>query len=376
MASDGQGMLDDELGRVIARLEGAVFDPRALADAMQCAGEMLSFDHFCLVHSDLNNLNVVAAEASLAAFQAYETGWGVDSDYRAAAMKTVEPGSLYLDDLAVSDELRRKSPIYNDLFVPTNSAHFAGWRFNVADESWIFSLARSEARGAVTPEEAARLRTLMPYADRALMLALHQRHTRIRGMADYADNLGSPLIVLDHRGRAAAVNRAAERLMSSEFAVRGQRLWAADPESHALLERLALAAQRRGGPGTLQNFMIQSRHGNSRILVKPVTIRGLGLDALPGARVLVTLVETKRPQIVAEDDLRLAFGLSPAEASVAALLAQGKDAQQVADARGVAIGTIRTQIRQLFEKLDVRWLGELISVARNFTSAAETQSEE
>ena len=92
---------------------------------------------------------------------------------------------------------------------------------------------------------------------------------------------------------------------------------------------------------------------------------------LPGARVLVTFVEPKSRRVIAEDDLREVFGLSRAEASVAALLASGKDAQEVADARGVAVGTIRTQIRQLFEKLQVKRLGEMIAVITGFVDQGD-----
>ncbi len=54
------------------------------------------------------------------------------------------------------------------------------------------------------------------------------------------------------------------------------------------------------------------------------------------------------------------FGLTAAEARVAAALAGGMSAAEIADAHGVGLPTIRTQTRLVYDKLDVRRQAELV----------------
>lgn len=363
----GDGSTLKVASRVAEQLEAAVFDPNMLPSALHRAGDLLGFDHFCLVHSNISELNVIATQASLDMFAAYEHGGWLQGDYRPEAVNRTPIGSLYSERLAVPEQKRLKSAVYQDFFLSHNIAHFAGWRVKIADETWIFSLARGDERGPLTEQVETEISATAPYVNRALMLARHTRHMRVQGMTDFAGRIGTPLLVLDSSGKVAAINAHAEALLGNDFGVREGRLWASHLGSQARLDALTQAARQRRGHATLNNFLVQRRDGSQAVLVRPMPVRGAGLDLLPGGRILVNLVPAKRRPCIAEGDLQTLFGLSSAEANVAALLATGLDAQEVADTRGVAVGTIRTQIRHLFEKMEVSRLGELIAVASSIT---------
>lgn len=372
MDSDTAGVTALGVARASARLEAAIFDPHSMPDALEAAGHALGFDHFCLVHANLNELNVVAADYLLDAFGNYERGGWKASDYRPAVIKQSSAGTLWLEQDIVPDDVRRSSDIYRGLYLPSRSAVLAGWQFELGEETWMYALTRSEASGDVRPEEAVRLSEFMPFANRAMELAHRMRHVRVQGMMDFASSTGVPLVLIDHAGEVAAVNAAAERLFGQDFDIRERRLRAANPDAQMHLDALAQAARDTNGLASLPNFVIPTRAGASPILARPLRVRGLGLDTLPGARIILTLVDPGRRPEIAEDDLRALFGLSAAEANVAALLASGKDAQEVADIRGVAVGTIRTQIRHLFEKVDVNRLGELIAITTSVVKSPDT----
>lgn len=346
----------------LSRLEEGLFLPDGEAETLAQAGRLLGFDHFCLVHADLSQLRTVAAAHSQAVFADYEAGGWLSGDYRARAMGAAPSGRLYVDNVDVPDGQRRRSAIYNDFLVPKGIASFAGWRLNLADETWIYSLARPERAGDIAPDEAAELAAFMPFANRTLELAHRMRQARIDSAADFAGGLGQALILIDHNGRPARVNGRAEGLFTDTFGVRDGRLWSARPDTQRRLDGLAQAARDRRGPGRLDNFVIDRGRLNGAVLARPSAVRGVGLDALPGARILLTLVDPARRLRPAIEDLRRLFGLTAAEAGVAALLAEGKDADQVARLRGVAIGTIRAQIRQIFEKVGVNRIGELVAL--------------
>ncbi len=350
------------LEQVAARLEAAVFEPEQLADTLHLAGEKLGFDHFCLVHSNIHELQVVAAEHSLAGFAEYDAGGWVEIDYRAATVNLAPTDKLYLDHVVVSEEKRLSVGIYQDLYIPQRMAFFGGWRTSVADQSWIFSLARSEERGPVGTDEEKLLTRLMPVANRALSLAHQVRHVRAKSATDFAASLGIPLIILGSDGRSVAVTPAAEQMFGDDFGLRGGQLWASDNESAEALNALVQIAKSRETPAVIRNVVVQRGAGRRPILLRPVPLRGLGLDFLPGARLLITLVDPEIAASTPEDDLRLVFSLSPAQANIAALLASGQSVEEIASARAVSVSTIRTQIKHVFEKMNVRRVGELVAL--------------
>ncbi len=358
-------------GNAVARLEAAIFEPDALADTLHMVGEDLGFDHFCVVHSNIRELRVIAADHSLAAFKAYEAGGWVATDYRAATVNLFPTRSLYLDHLVVPEGKRLRSDVYHDLYVPGKMAYFAGWSTRLANESWILSLARAENKGAVGSEEARALTELMSAASRTLAFAKQVRDIRAQSINDFGTQLGIPLIMLDGEGRTVAISPRAERTFDHEFGVRNGRLWAADSESRNKIEALVHKAQATTIPDLSDEAVVVRRKERGSLLLRPIAIRGLGLDMLPGARLFVTVTDLSQTPVVAEKDLRLIFALSPAEANVAALLAKGRDVEEIAEERRTSVATVRTQIRQVFQKTEVSRIGELVSLVSNIMGLKE-----
>lgn len=344
-------------------LESAVFEPERLSQSLQRAGEALGFDHFCIVHSNLAKLRVIAADHSLEAFADYERGGWIAKDYRAATVNLVPDGSLYLDQVAVPEEQRLRSAVYHDLYVPHRMAFYAGWRVAMSEDTWIFSLARSEDKGPITDAEQSELHKLMPLASRALAVGHQMRGAVVGGIFRMASRTGQAVIILDHAGRVAAVSPDANDSFDRDFNVRGGRLWAADKKSQDELEKLTAIASQVPLPALIGNVVVQRSEPAWRLLLRVTPIRELGLDALPGARLLVTIEDRNRRPLVAEDELRVLYDLSAAEANILALLALGLEPAEVAERRGVSVGTVRTQIRVLFGKLGVNRIGEAVSIA-------------
>ena len=81
-----------------------------------------------------------------------------------------------------------------------------------------------------------------------------------------------------------------------------------------------------------------------------------------GAAALVVIRPPARNEAVLAAATRDLFHLTPAEALVAARLAGGMGPQAVAESTGVAVGTIRSHIRRIFEKCGVRTQVELVAL--------------
>ena len=69
--------------------------------------------------------------------------------------------------------------------------------------------------------------------------------------------------------------------------------------------------------------------------------------------------------------MRAAYGLTPAEARVALLLASGVSGQQMPELLGVTYDTVKTHLRRCFEKTGVHSQAQLMRLLTMFPTASE-----
>lgn len=84
---------------------------------------------------------------------------------------------------------------------------------------------------------------------------------------------------------------------------------------------------------------------------------------LPGAgRLFLVVLHTANQQLPAADPLMLAesFSLTPAEARVAVRLAEGKVVKEIAQEHQIAVATVRSQVKAIFQKTGVRRQADLV----------------
>jgi DNA-binding CsgD family transcriptional regulator len=76
---------------------------------------------------------------------------------------------------------------------------------------------------------------------------------------------------------------------------------------------------------------------------------------------MIIIIDPAR-YVPSERDLSDLFGLSPAEARVAAALMTGKSLADIAAASGVQITTVRTQLRSILRKVGVKRQFDLVRI--------------
>lgn len=342
-----------DISRPTERLEASLLTPEDLPRTLSAIGRDLGWDHFCLVHSDLEDPTFVAAENSQDALNAYVEGGWREVDYRAANVNLTKPGQLFLERLIVPEDQRIKSAIYNELYVPRHMAHFICWRHEVAGSTWIFSLARSADKGAANDTDVDALTRLKPFANRALHIAQQLREVRVQGMLDGLAAAELAAVIIDSNGRARAATPQAEAMFDRDFGVRHGQLWAANRNLQIRLDHLSTLARSKILLGEVGNVVVRRTDGRRPILIQPMPVRGIGLDVLPGARLLLTLTDLDGERASETDDLRALFDLSPSEADVAALVGSGLEPSEIARRRRVGIETVRGQLKSIFRKLQV-----------------------
>lgn len=269
-------------------------------------------------------------------------------------------------ELVPTEEFRR-TEYYNDYVRPHGQHHMLGAILKVS-EPMTLGLHRNDAAGPFTDLERARLQALMPHLQRALQLRRRLAFDAAAAIAGRAalDALSLCVIVVDASLQVLHANAAAATLCATakaglRMARAGGgplRLSARHRNDNDALARLVTNVVR-GGPGGAVRVRAVDEvpdHASLAVLVSPAPARlataapGLAEPGLPPGVAMVLARQLSQTARIAPDLLCDLYGLTRAEASVAASLVGGVTAEDVARTRRVSLGTVRTQVRTVLRK--------------------------
>lgn len=215
--------------------------------------------------------------------------------------------------------------------------------------------AGSYGEGAIETLNGA-LPHLKRLAEARAVLSLSDARTRDAEVLLHAQ--ATAILLVDHVGRIAFANRAAERILAASdgLSSRNGFLRSAGALGSRLEAAIARAAGREGS-GDAIVLPRPSGEASYRLLIA----RHRGPGARSGrAMVLVEDPAREDPGLAAR--LRLLFGLSGTEAELAARLFAGETLAEASDARGVLVSTSRTQLNVILAKTDLRRQSELMAM--------------
>jgi DNA-binding CsgD family transcriptional regulator len=175
------------------------------------------------------------------------------------------------------------------------------------------------------------------------------------------DQLCAGVIVTDNTGLVIEMNRAGGAIvqLGDGLLIREGHLYA-----RRVFETTKLASLIAGA--TEEN----SRVAGGRMVIgrcdglAPYVLAVMPLHAAPfddRCLAMIIIVDPAR-YVPSERDLADLFGLSPAEARVAAALMTGKSLADIAAAAGVQITTVRTQLRSILRKVGVKRQFDLVRI--------------
>jgi DNA-binding CsgD family transcriptional regulator len=231
----------------------------------------------------------------------------------------------------------------------------------------VLSLFRPERAPEFGAAERRLHALLLPHVRRALWL---QERLALAGAQEAAlDGLAFGLLLLDGQSRVLFANRAAQAALVRRdgLAQRAGRLSAADARASARLEHLvrSVAVPDPRRPTSAGGVLALPRPSGKlpwRLIASPLPHDlALGLPAGGRARVLLVVSEPDRVPVPPLEQLRGLFGLTPQEARLALLLAEGSELKEAADALGVGYETARTHLRSALAKAGVRRQGQLVA---------------
>jgi DNA-binding CsgD family transcriptional regulator len=247
--------------------------------------------------------------------------------------------------------------IYHDFLRPLGARYVMGVK--LADCGHAVSMLRihrSARNGPYSDAEVDRLGRLFPSLARSARLYFDRLQVSRAAAAATAalDQLRIGVIVMERRGRILHMNAVADRILSSEgFAKVGPGRLEFDG-GHA----------ERGLSGLIEASLGSSGNQTVRIGEHVLSASPLeGYDAQGSSDALLITLRSSEPEPQdRQANLRMEFGLTPSEAAISDQIARGRTLRQIADRNSVSLNTVKTHLRAIFAKTNVRSQSDLVRV--------------
>ncbi len=259
-----------------------------------------------------------------------------------------------------TDEEKRTSPVYNEALPLSDTQDSLNVRLDGPDGSRIIWVVGNPFDGdgwssAGVDMVARVLPHLRQYV--RVRAALAEAGALAATAAELLENTGAGVIQLDRRGRIIETNDAARALLRRGDGLRdeGGALRATRPKDDARLEHLLARALPRFGEAGASGSMMVRRTSSLpwfALHVKPVAGGEADYRALRVAA-LVLIVDPVSRARVEPELLEAMLGLTPTEAEIALLLAEGWTTRQIEAATNRSYSTVRTHLKNIFAKLKV-----------------------
>lgn len=145
------------------------------------------------------------------------------------------------------------------------------------------------------------------------------------------------------------VDSAAFLRSGGPLGIRNNQIWASDPEFNDVLLNAIDRTARSRAPETLVCSTSKAHHGCSTLLLQPIA-SAYEVNGAQRWNVACVVFPLGRRRIASAKQLIAMFGLSAAEARLARALCHGDTLEEHAEAQGVKITTIKSQLRSVFAK--------------------------
>ena len=296
----------------------------------------------------------------------------VDPWFLALRAREVEGLVARGSELCPLPELKR-SEFYNDYWKQSSCLYEAGMFHSVQDEIAVVSLHRARTQKEFSDEDMRLLRRLFPHFRRAL--EIHRRVVDLnRSLAQVAaavDALDVALIGLGYQRGIRFRNAAAEALLRAgdTLVEHHGSLVLRDSQAQAGLDRLLAAAATRSLP-TVAGGSLNVRGAGRSLLLTVLPANRYGAMGAGATTALLLIVDPQAQPRSRSLLLSQLFGLTPAEIRVVMLLIEGLDPNAIAARTHTTPGTVRFQLKAVYQKLGVARQSQLVRLVSRIPGVA------
>ena len=265
-------------------------------------------------------------------------------------------------DLVTPEEMKRHA-FYNEVLLPFHFKWFAGIGFMAGSALWAMIIIRAPRQGPFEQYDRRSLALLTSRLSEAATLSKAVGYAALASASNVLQLVAQPALALDRFGVVIEMNDAMGQIFDDNVYIRGGRLAVRDPRGDLAMRELAaqLCTTPDSAALSVKPIGVQ-RTAKPPLAIRILPVHGAARSPFLGARALLTFsaIETKpTPDGTLLCDT---FGLTRAEAEVAALAAQGHSVAAIARWRGVALVTVRNQMRTIQAKTGTHRQSELVAL--------------
>jgi DNA-binding CsgD family transcriptional regulator len=237
------------------------------------------------------------------------------------------------------------------------------------DIAFYLQFLRAQGRPAFSANEIALARTLAPRLVGAFQIGSGFGRQRVEHQAafDALEAMPIGVVAVDRSGAIVRANLCAHAIIAAgEGLIQTEGGLAIERPGHRmrLRDMVAQVEQARLSGASAPEFSVYAlpRYRQQRpltCLFMPVAA-GIDAELFEAPAAILFLGDPERPVVFDAARISRLYGLSRAEARVAALLARGLRLEEVADQLGIAYETVRKHLKQIFVKTGVSRQAELV----------------
>jgi len=239
-----------------------------------------------------------------------------------------------------------------------------------------FIVFRHEREGLADDNARRLLRLITPHLRRAVLIGtmIDLKVVEAATLADILDGLSASIFLVDAAGRIIHANAAGHGLLRAGDILRSHagRLVARDVQVDQILHNAFKSAAHGDAAVGIQGLAVPLiAHDGERHVAHllPLTSgnrrrTGIAITATAALFVHKAALETpSRPEAIAK-----AFKLTPTELRVLLALVEVGGGPDIAEALGIADGTVKTHLGHLFQKTGVKHQADLVKLVAGFSS--------
>ena len=344
---------------VAALLHAGLIDQHAWRSGLAALTDMLEAHHLLAVAARVDDGK--QSQPVMRGARLTEEQLGVFASSSAEIQRLsaqMEIGRAIPTEIVVPNAIFYRSRFYHEAVRPM------GGHYSIAarpTRSTFVVACRPQTAGSFSRAQVRTLQSILPTLEATLPIKsrlehLEQHSSVLERALDEIGDLG--IFLLDQRRFVVHLNRAAEQIIQAEDGLywkRGELVGARDADTSRLRRTLW------EGSGKLCALSRPSSH-------RPLVTRAVSIDAASADRLWEigptrTLLFVRDPNKTGHSDFELVattLGLTRREATLAALLAQGRSVAEAADEIGITVGNARIHLKRIFSKTDTHRQAELV----------------
>lgn len=299
------------------------------------------------------------------AFSSYiEQGWFRRCGRRVCMFKNAHSEFMIENDYWTPKEFEANE-VYEEFFRPRGLGFSAGTGIQVpTGDGIVFFVERTFDRGPMEKTYVDYLNTLRPHLARSAFVAARLGLKSANGASEALSKLGLATIVLDSQGAAVESHNITDDISKHLIWGAHNRLMLKDKTAQTLYKN-AMDTLHKHPASFVRSFPLRDEDDQAAMVGHILPISRSAHDIFGGSYALLVLTSVSSKNVPSIDLVRSLFDFTASEARVARGLAGGKTIEDIADDGGVALSTVRTQLRHVMEKTGCTRQAEVVALMAN-----------